>query len=71
MHFLIQSYRRFTGKIISIVRECFNRVAFNYVLALNLGALYEHSLPIKNRNNLCRKEAWRLVLTSAFQRFPS
>ncbi len=28
MHFLIQFYRRSTGKIISIVRECFNRVAF-------------------------------------------
>ena len=28
MHFLIQFYRRSTGKIISIVREYFNRVAF-------------------------------------------
>ncbi len=28
MHFWIKLYRRSTGKIISIVRECFNRVAF-------------------------------------------
>ena len=28
MPFLIHFYRRSTGKIISIVRECFHRVAF-------------------------------------------
>ena len=92
MPFLIQFYRRSTGKIASIVHKCFKRVAFKLyhmrahslmfetVLylrhlfkflathkrlpirpntlfndflfqlypALNLGALYEHSLPIKN-----------------------